>query len=338
MSQNIVEIKQNDSISKDGFSKKEVISDRNVTYPKESSGTKKIDLISLLLFLIVTLFISCVYLLLSNNSKISHNIDILSNEKHKDKNSIRSLMHKAIPSPKPNPMVGYERNVLLVTNYEPKKGKTSPDVLYNILKGIKKIDLTILNAYDEKINEKGINYLKNFHLVVTDFCDGGYNLASRTPNFARALMQYIKEGGALFTTHDQFDETHFRYITPLAVEILHLLGFVNLDYWAGPRGNFAYFEKTTINNTFFAASHAIYGDKIPISYTHQTYSKFNEACTTCKVIMKFTPSGPNTDEYLVINRPGKGKTLNIRAGHSYAFTEEEKQIFLSSILWLLYEV
>ena len=131
MSQNIVEIKQNDSISKDSFPKKEVISDRNVTYPKESSGTKKIDLISLLLYLLVTLFISCVYLLLSNNSKISHNIDILSNEKHKDKNSIRSLMHKAIPSPKPNPMVGYERNVLLVTNYEPQKGKTSPDVLYN---------------------------------------------------------------------------------------------------------------------------------------------------------------------------------------------------------------
>ena len=61
MSQNIVEIKQNDSISKDSFSKKEIVTDRNVTYPKVSSGTKRIAIISLLLFLIVTLFISCVY-------------------------------------------------------------------------------------------------------------------------------------------------------------------------------------------------------------------------------------------------------------------------------------
>ena len=54
--------------------------------------------------------------------------------------------------------------------------------------------------------------------------------------------------------------------------------------------------------------------------------------------MKFSASGPNSDEYLVTNRPGKGKTINIRAGHTTGFTEEEKQIFLSSILWLLYEV
>ena len=118
MSQNIVEIKQNNSISKDSFSKKEIIADRNVTYPKVSSGTKRIAIISLLLFLIVTLFISCVYLLLSKNSKIYHNIDILSNEKNKDnineEDNRRSLMHRAISSLNSNSMVGLERNVLLV--------------------------------------------------------------------------------------------------------------------------------------------------------------------------------------------------------------------------------
>ena len=55
--------------------------------------------------------------------------------------------------------------------------------------------------------------------------------------------------------------------------------------------------------------------------------------------MKFNGlSAPNSHEYLVINRPFKGKTLNIRAGHTTGFTEAEKKIFLSSILWLLYEI
>ena len=57
-----------------------------------------------------------------------------------------------------------------------------------------------------------------------------------------------------------------------------------------------------------------------------------------KVIMKFSANGPNSNEYLVTNRPYKGKTLNIRAGHTTGFTEAEKKIFLSSILWLLYEI
>ena len=62
-----------------------------------------------------------------------------------------------------------------------------------------KVSLTVLDAYDSSLNTKGINYLKAFHLVAIDFADGGYNLAPRCPNFVKALMQYIEEGGALFT-------------------------------------------------------------------------------------------------------------------------------------------
>ena len=93
----------------------------------------------------------------------------------------------------------------------------------------------------------------------------------------------------------------------------------------------AYFDKTAISNSFFVANHAIYGDSIPIACTHQTYSRYDGSCTTCKVIMKFSANGPNSNEYLVTNRPYKGKTLNIRAGHTTGFTETEKKIFLSSI-------
>ena len=55
--------------------------------------------------------------------------------------------------------------------------------------------------------------------------------------------------------------------------------------------------------------------------------------------MKFVENGSNETEYLVTNRPNNiGKTINIRSGHTYSFTEGEKKIFLSSILWLLYDI
>ena len=256
----------------------------------------------------------------------------------KQQNEVPSSRSLASPA---NSVTGYERNVLLITNHISKNGnwqnKVSTDVLYNILKQINKVTLTIMDPYDANLNSKGINYLKNFHLVAIDFVDGGHFLSSRCPNFVKALMQYIKEGGALFTGHDQFDETHSRYITPEALEMLQLLGFKHCNSH-GYYGSTAYFDKTAISNSFFVANHAMYGDSIPIAYTHQTYSRYDESCTTCKVIMKFTDSGPNSHEYLVTNRPYKGKTLNIRAGHTTGYSEAEKKIFLSSILWLLYEV
>ena len=63
-------------------------------------------------------------------------------------------------------------------------------------------------------------------------------------------MQYIKEGGALFSTHDQFDETHSRFIFQEELDMLQLLGFRQVDSH-GTSGSAAYFDKTAISNTFF---------------------------------------------------------------------------------------
>ena len=212
-------------------------------------------------------------------------------------------------------------------------------MLYNILLQIKTINLTILDSIGEDLDDKNITYLQNFDLIVLDFADGGYNIASRKPTFTYALIQYLNEGGALFSGHDQFDDTHSRYITKQAVEMLKLLGFVHVNSH-GRAGSVASFNKKAIKNSIFLANYALYGESIPISSTHQTYSRFDESCTTCTVVMKFGGGdGPNDKEYLVTNRPNmKGKTVNIRAGHTNAFTEAEKKIFLSSILWLLYDI
>ena len=364
MSKNIIEIKQSDSISKESFSKIKIIADRSLAGPKVLCRAKKIPFILLLIFLILGLFISSAYLLLSKNSNFvndsSHNFGELPNEKIRANQQLsvidngdiirglssRTLNEGGTSSRTLNEggtsITDYKRNVLLITNYLSKKGKDqnniSPDVLYNILNQMKKVTLTVLDAYDSTLDTKGINYLKKFHLVAIDFIDGGFNLAPRCPNFTKALMQYVKEGGALFSSHDQFDETDIRSVTQEAIEMLKLLGFIHQNSFGRGEGSIAYFDQTAISNSIFIANQAVYGDSIPISYTHQTFSRYDDSCTTCKVIMKFSPSGSNSYEYLVTNRPFKGKTINIRAGHSYQFTEEEKKIFLSSILWLLYEI
>ena len=237
----------------------------------------------------------------------------------------------------------YVKKVLLITNYfsktENSQQNISPDVLYKLLSKIKTVNLTVLDAFDPNLDNKTIFYLKNFNLVVLDFVDAGFSLADRCKKFTKNLMQYIKEGGALFTGHDQFDNTHKRFIAPEAVEMLSLLGFIHQNSWGVGRGSTVYFEKSELWNSIFLSNHALYGDSIPISYTHQTYSKYNTSCKTCNVILKFSKYGSDTYEYLVTNRPNyKGKTVNIRAGHTNRFTEEEKQIFLSSILWLLYDI
>ena len=238
----------------------------------------------------------------------------------------------------------YEKKVLLITNHFSKKTtifqpNISPDVLYNLLLQIKTVEVTVLDAYDPCLDNTTLSYLKNFDLVVLDFIDAGFTLAERCKNFTRNLMQYIKEGGALFSGHDQFDQTHKRFITQEAVDMLSLLGFIHQNSWGAGSGSTVYFEKSAIKNSIFLANHALYGDSIPISYTHQTYSKYNTSCKTCNVILKFVKNGADTYEYLVTNRPNnKGKTVNVRAGHSSSFTEAEKKIFLSSILWLLYEI
>ena len=71
MSKNIVEIKQNDSCSKDNLPKTKIIPEINIINHKIFYGKRKTMLISLLIFLISTLFIFCSYLFLSQKSKSS---------------------------------------------------------------------------------------------------------------------------------------------------------------------------------------------------------------------------------------------------------------------------
>jgi hypothetical protein len=232
--------------------------------------------------------------------------------------------------------------VLLITNYISKKADPgrgpSLDVIYNILSNMKTVKLTVFDAYDETLENKNIFYLINFDLVVIDLLDGGYSLWNRCPKFTKNLITYVKIGGALFSGHDQFDNTHKRFIKQEAIDMLALLGFTHENSW-GYSGRTAYFDKSAIDGSIFLVDYVFLGDSINIASTHQTYSKFDPSCKTCKVIMKFYKDGPDETEYLVTNRPNLiGKTVSIRAGHTTPYTEGEKRIFTSSILWLLYDI
>ena len=202
--------------------------------------------------------------------------------------------------------------MLLITNYISKKADPgrgpSLDVIYKILSDMKTVKLTVFDAYDETLEKKNILYLINFDLVVIDLLDGGYSLWNRC---------FIKQE---------------------AIDMLALLGFTHENSW-GYSGRTAYFDKSAIDGSIFLVDYVFLGDSINIASTHQTYSKFDPSCKTCKVIMKFNKDGPDETEYLVTNRPNHiGKTVSIRAGHTTPYTEREKRIFTSSILWLLYDI
>ena len=77
MSKNIVEITQSDSISKDSLPKDEITPVRNMPNLKGLYGTKKIAIISLLIFLFVALLISCAYIISSRKAKRPININAL---------------------------------------------------------------------------------------------------------------------------------------------------------------------------------------------------------------------------------------------------------------------
>ena len=358
MSEKVITIEEKET-EKDcnSIPESEMKADTNMNKTKILS-LKKIEFIILFIIILLGLFFFASYLLPSKKSQ--KNV-IIANEQLIEglrktpqqelviKDNIKELeiknetIQKELrPGVLPNisTTISYEKKVLLITNHFSKtkndQQNISPDVLYNLLSQIKTVKLTVLDAYDSNLDNKTLSYLKNFDLVVLDFVDAGFTLADRCKKFTRNLMQYINEGGALFSGHDQFDNTHKAYIAQEAVDMLSLLGFIHQNGWGAGSG---YFEKSAIKNSIFLANHALYGDSIPISYTHQTYSKYNTSCKTCNVILKFVKNGADTYEYLVTNRPNnKGKTVNVRAGHSSSFTEAEKKIFLSSILWLLYEI
>jgi flagellar basal body-associated protein FliL len=310
----------------------EIKADINMKKSKTLS-LKTIEFIILFIIIILGLFFYATFLLISKNSKKKTNI-------------VNEQLNQALR--KTDPIVNngltpssYEKQVLLITNHFSQNDSQahSPEVLYNILKEIRTVNLTVIDPFDPDLNNKNISYLKNFNLVVLDFVDGGYDLSGRFPNFVRTLIQYINEGGALFSGHDQFENTHDRYITQEAKDMLSVLGFIHQNSWGNGYGSTAYFEKSAIGNSIFLTNYALAGDSIKIASTHQTYSRYNTSCQTCKVIMKFVRNGPDVYDYLVTNRPNRiGKTVNIRAGHSHGFDDPEKNIFLSSILWLLYEI
>ena len=266
MSENIVQIKQKHYFSRDNIPKREMISEKSMDRPKESCNAKRIVIVSLLIFLIISLFISCAYLYISHNSNKPNsaddqalNLHSLNQKKDRIDSNTPKQNFRKVDSEQENSsdLYNYKRNVLLITNHFSRTknslGFVSKDVLYNILLKIKTVNLTVVDAFDPELNNKNIDYLRNFHLVALDFLDGGYHLARRCPTFTKALMQFINEGGALFSTHDQFDDADDKYVTNLAKEMLKLLGFVHKNYY-NECWSKTYFDIREMKNSIFMAN------------------------------------------------------------------------------------
>ena len=126
MSENIVQIKQKHYFSRDNIPKREMISEMSMDRPKESCNAKKIVLVSLLVFLIISLFISCAYLYLSQNSNKPNstddqalNLHSLNQKKDRIDSNTPKQNFRKVDSEQENSsdLYNYKRNVLLITNH-----------------------------------------------------------------------------------------------------------------------------------------------------------------------------------------------------------------------------
>ena len=126
MSENIVQIKQKHYFSRDNIPKREMISEMSMDRPKESCNAKKNVIISLLVFLIISLFISCAYLYLSQNSNKPNsadeqalNLHSLNQKKDRIDSKTQKQNFRKVDSEQENSsdLYNYKRNVLLITNH-----------------------------------------------------------------------------------------------------------------------------------------------------------------------------------------------------------------------------
>ena len=199
----------------------------------------------------------------------------------------------------------------------------------NLLKSIK-----ILNKIDiiSPVNFQNIKYkdIKNYKIIVYDLQDGGYcNI-----NNPEDIKNYLKEGGNIIITHDQWSH----YVWKTCPELLGAK-LIRQDY--------AHTKKAKIINN----SHPIFTSYYQLDYknqeiidianTHKTDTVYENKEEFMKDILIELEDGKK-GEYLLIKEIGKGKLIFWNAGHSYQnttitdnLTDFEQKLFVNFIYYIL---
>ena len=218
-----------------------------------------------------------------------------------------------------NTVASKSNNVLLISNAFSNDEKTSPPLLYELLKNISFIsNIKIIHPLEilDKLNE--VNLI-NYNIVIFDLKRCGYE---NTQTNIELIKHYIIHGGNILVTHD------------------HWTGL------AGPQelfGGYRYFQKkgSIVNKAeivynkhkIFYSFYDLSEEKnINIANTHFGWMKVNETLKKEDTVL-IKLKDEIGSEYLMQREIGLGKCVYWNAGYDYNLTKFEEKLFVNILAW-----
>ena len=210
-------------------------------------------------------------------------------------------------------------NVLLISNVFTDDDKTSPPLLYNLLKNISFISNIKIIHPSAILSHLTESNLINYNIVIFDLKQHGYQ---NTDTKIEYIKNYISHGGNILVTHEHW--------TALA----------------GPQelfGGYRSFEKKgSITNKALIVNlrHRIFNsfydltenEEVEVAPTHSGWIKVNESLKTNDTVLMRLKDEIKS-EYLMKREINLGKCVYWNVGHSYNLTNFEIKLLTNILAW-----
>ena len=275
---------------------------------KKKNGYKQNYFYFILSIIILLISISFFIFFMNNFKNLKNEIKLL-----KEDNQI--LKQKYLKYKKPDK----NNNVLLISNVFTDDDKTSPPLLYELLKNlsfISNIKIIHPSTILDKMTE--VNLI-NYNIVIFDLKQSGY---ANTKTKIEYIKHYIAHGGNILVTHDHW--------TALAGPV-ELFGGYRCFLNKGSIVNKA--EIVYNNHKIFNSFYDLTEEKnINISPTHSGWMKVNDTLKQRDTVL-IKLKDEIESEYLMQREIGLGKCVYWNVGHSYNFTNFESKLFTNILAW-----
>ena len=233
-----------------------------------------------------------------------------------------------------------KKNVLLISDYNVKKKRAdnykTTDYLYLLLSKVNFVALYVIDSLS--VQKYTLENFKKYSAVVFDLLEYGYIFTNLT--FSDEIANYVKNGGSVFATHDQFENKNNK--------LKYLLNIFGLEYYSVSSAiknkakvcNSAQIANAKVCNKNHSIFYNYYNltnlNDFSVQETKRCFSKINVTSSAIKLI-DLVINNKQTVDYLVVNKYGKGKTAKTLPGNRISMTLDEEKIFINTLHWLLFD-
>ena len=217
-----------------------------------------------------------------------------------------------------------KKTVLLITNHFT-NNIPSDGSLYFLLSKVRFVTLDVIDS--TSVQNYQLDNFNKYSAIVFDVVQNGYRFGNL--NFFDKIVKYTKKGGSVFLTHNHIDYQQKESTFPFYL--------VGLKYYASPSTLTTKAKVTNKNHPIFYNYYNLTElNEFSTKSTYRSYSIFNETSSAIKLIDLVDGNG-KYDDYLVVNKYGKGKAAITRAGYSSSLSLDEEKVFINTLRWLLFD-